>query len=316
MAIKNFLFLVLTVVTTLVLSSCQTVNHRTSGPQVEAPPPNLAPKDQSFPQTLPQTTAPQVGKVLPVGVFLSAGAMRAYAHIGVLRALQRAQIPIVAVGGLEFGSIIGASFALAKGANGVEWEMMKLKKEQLPSSTLLNSAQPKDPQELFNFLSSSFGTKDLASGNIPFRCSTTDGDQVQIISQGIAREQLVKCAVLPPLYSFYQRAGKNYISGALSPADWPSEFRKLGVQFIIYVDVISSGTFMTDKSTNNSELKALWLAVRGISKQQHLFANLTIEVPMDMDLSDYEHRRDAVAQGEQTAIKFLPYLEKTIGMQN
>jgi len=302
----------------LTLPSCQTATHKNSGPQVEAPPPNLSPQDHSFPQTLPQTSIPQIGKVLPVGVFLGPGAMRAYAHIGVLRALQRAQIPIVAIGGMEWGSIIGASFALSKAANGVEWEMMKLKKDQLPSSGLLNGGlQPKDPQELFNFLSTSFGTKDLGSGNIPFRCSTTDGDQVELISQGKAREQLVKCAVLPPLFSFYQRAGKNYISGALSPADWPTEFRKLGVQFIIYVDVISSGPFMTDKNySGNSELKALWLAVRGISKQQHLFANLTIEVPMDMDLSDYDHRREAVIQGEQTATKFLPYLEKTIGMQN
>jgi len=85
----------------------------------------------------------------------------------------------------------------------------EVKKDQLPSSTLLNSnPQPKDPQELFNFLNASFGARDLASGNIPFRCSTTDGDQVELVSQGKAREQLMKCAVLPPLFSFIREREK------------------------------------------------------------------------------------------------------------
>jgi predicted acylesterase/phospholipase RssA len=314
MGTKNFLFLVSILA---VLNGCQTIANRSTQVPPLVPIQSQIPTDQSFPQTLPQTTTPPVqGNPLNVGVFLGPGAMRSYAHIGVLRALQRAQIPIVVIGGMEWGSIIGASFALSKGANEVEWEMMKLKKEQLPSSTLLSrDLKPKDSQDLFNFLSSAFASKDLASGNIPFRCATTDGDQVEFISQGKAREQLVKCAALPPLYSFYERAGKSYISGALSPGDWPGELRKLGAQFIVYVDVVSRGNIMTDKRyTGDSELKALWLAVRATSRQQHLFANFTIEIPSDMDLSDYDHRRDAIALGEQAALNSLGTIKQAIGV--
>ncbi len=299
MVTKNFLFLRIALsLFLLALVGCQTVNHKYAQGKSEPPAKTEPP---------PRSQAP------PVGVFLGPGAMRAYAHIGVLRVLQRAKVPIVVIGGTEWGSIIGASYSISKGANGVEWEMMKLKKEQLPSSNLLNNRpEPKDPQELFEFLNASFGRNDLDSGSIPFRCPTTDGDQIDLIGRGKAREQLVKCAVLPPLYSFYQRAGKTYVSGALSPVDWPGEFRKLGAQYLIYVDVISSGKIILKESS--PELKALWLAVREISKQQHLVANLTIEVPIDMDLTDYDHRREAVAQGEQAATKYLPGLMTALGI--
>jgi NTE family protein len=275
-----------------------------------------APPDSTVTTALPQAPQPILGKALPVGVFLGPGAMRSYAEIGVLRALQRAQIPIVVIGGLEWGSIVGASYALGHGANEVEWEMMKLKKEELPNSTFLNrELKPKDPQELFNFLTTVFGSKDLTSGTIPFRCPTTDGDSTEFISQGKAREQLVRCAVLPPLYNYYERAGRRWITGALSPADWPTELRKAGAQFIIYVDVISQGSYMSEKRYGNDpELKALWTAVKAISKQQHLFANLTIEVPSDLDLSDFDHRREMIGVGERAATRYIPDLTRALGI--
>jgi NTE family protein len=323
MAIKNFLFLV--VLLTLLVSGCNTFHHREDqgnqpvGPvgegQAPAQPTPRKASDYNIPQTLPPALFPQPGRTLPVGVFLGPGAMRSYAHIGVLRALQRAQVPIVAIGGMEWGSIMAASYALGKSANQVEWEMMKLKREELPTSGLLNrELKPKDPQDLFNFLNVVFGNKDLSQGGIPFRCATTDGNQVEFISRGKAREQLIRCAALPPLYGFYERAGRHWISGALSPGDWPAEFKKLGVQYIIYVDVISHGNFLTEKTSGQPDLKALWVAVKAISSQQHIFSNFNIDVDSDMDLSDFEHRRDAIALGEKAAAVYLPEISKAIGL--
>lgn len=321
METKNFLFLVICLSS---ITSCTTVPHnqrRVSPPySVEPGQPTPVLPQQALTPNIPQNVVgmnpPTPGQVLPVGIWLGPGAIRSYAHIGVLRVLQRAQIPIVAIGGSEWGSIVGASFALSKGANEVEWEMLKLKKEELPSVGLLSrqmSAQ--DPQELFNFLSSAFGEKDLGQSNIPFRCSTTDGQDTTFISSGKAREQLLRCAVLPPLYKFYDRAGKAWVSGAISPGNWPDELRKAGAQYIIYVDVINRGSLLTSKNySNENQLKALWIALRSISQQQHLFANLTIEVPSDIDLVDFDRRREAIGLGEKAASDVVDGITKAIGL--
>jgi hypothetical protein len=106
------------------------------------------------------------------------------------------------------------------------------------------------------------------------------------------------------------------MSGAVSPGDWPGELRKLGAQYIIYIDVISRGSFLAaNKYPNEQQLKALWMAVKGISKEQHLFANMTIEIPLDYDLTDFDHRRDAMATGEQIANSKTNDILHAIGVQ-
>jgi predicted acylesterase/phospholipase RssA/CRP-like cAMP-binding protein len=54
-----------------------------------------------------------------VGLALSGGGARGLAHIGVIRALQEANVPIDAVGGTSFGSIIGAFV-------GLEWDWQQI----------------------------------------------------------------------------------------------------------------------------------------------------------------------------------------------
>jgi len=329
MATKSFLFLAAFL---SLASACDTLQTRKHAPQplpVKVEPGQPQPVPQTPTQGAPngteagmpvvpvQETVPHSGQVLPVGVYLSAGAIRSFAHIGVLRVLQRAQVPIVAIGGMEWGSIVAASYATSRGANEVEWEMMKLRKEELPSTSLLgHEVTARDTQELFGFLKNAFGDKDLAGGTVPFRCSTTDGDETQFISTGKAREQLLKCSVLPPMYRFYDRAGKQWVSGAVSPGDWPGELRKAGAQYIIYVDVVSHGNVLSlNKYPNEQQLRALWMAVKSISKEQHLFANLTMEIPMDIDLTDFDRRRDAVAVGERVANTYINDILHAIGIQ-
>ncbi|MDZ4678645.1 MAG: hypothetical protein SGI74_14200 [Oligoflexia bacterium] len=303
METKNFLFLL--VILSFILSSCQTVQRKSS-----QPPPTPVPGVQ------PVEVKVTPGRVLPVGVYLGPGGMRTFAHIGVLRALQKAKIPVVAIGGLEWGGVIAASHSLSRGANEVEWQMMKLKKDQLPEQTLLKrSLEPKDSSRLFDFLRFVFAERSLESGAIPFSCPAYDGEQTQFITRGKARDGLMKCAVLPPLYSFYQSEGKQWISGAVSPGDWSGELKKAGAQYIIFVDVVGQGRVLSQAQYGaDPQLKALWAAIRGISKQQRQFAQMTIDVPMDIDLGDYDKRRDAIAAGERVASGSVNDLLKAIGV--
>jgi NTE family protein len=314
METKNFLFLVLTL--SLILSGCQSMQRR------EAPQPPSPQRQANQPPPAPVPGAPAAevkstpGRAMPVGVYLGPGAMRAYAHVGVLRALQKAKIPIVAIGGLEWGSVVAASHALSRGANEVEWQMMKLRKDQIPEQGLLNrSPEPKDTAELFNFLRFVFADRDLDHGTIPFSCPAYDGEQTTFIEHGKARDGLLKCTVLPPLYNFYAQDGRQWISGAVSPGDWQGELKKAGAQYIIYVDVLSRGRALSSSQYSSAhQLKALWSAIRGISKQQQLFAHAVIEVPMDMDLGDYDKRRDAIAAGERAANTSINDILKAIGL--
>lgn len=51
---------------------------------------------------------------------LGAGGARGLAHIGAIRALERAGIPIDAIAGVSFGAIVGALYSLKRDIDEVE----------------------------------------------------------------------------------------------------------------------------------------------------------------------------------------------------
>jgi NTE family protein len=338
MATRNFLFLrvevnhliksLLTVIFAFAFISCQSIDRRHSPPpptnSSAGTPVNSPPeaKTKSYPVQQPvepsSALTPASAKVPPIGIFLSPGAMRSFAHVGVLRVLQKAQLPIVAIGGMEWGSVVAALYSLSKSPFEVEWEMMKLKAEQLPTTNLLHrQLSPINVNESAPFLKAAFGEKDLNRANMSFRCPYTDGDQTFFVSRGIVKNQIEKCMAMPPIYSGIEASGKLTFAGSVAPGDWAGELHRAGAQFIIYVDVISKGNILAN-SGNYSDpqtLRALWYSIKSISKQQHQLANLTIEVPMDYDLGNFDRRREAIAMGEDAAKQALGTTLKAVGMQ-
>jgi NTE family protein len=57
---------------------------------------------------------------MAITVVLSAGGARGFAHLGVIRALREAHVPIDLIGGCSMGSIVGAAVAL-------EWDDAEIK---------------------------------------------------------------------------------------------------------------------------------------------------------------------------------------------
>jgi predicted acylesterase/phospholipase RssA/CRP-like cAMP-binding protein len=112
----------------------------------------------------------------PVGLVLSGGASRAFAHIGVLRALRRAGIPIDVVIGTSAGSLIGAQFAMGWSPEHIE--QVSAEVFGGPKRRLLDVVPP------FNSLIGSTGfnaSLDKIFGDVRFEdlwvqflCTTTD----------------------------------------------------------------------------------------------------------------------------------------------
>ena len=90
--------------------------------------------------------------------------------------------------------------------------------------------------------------------------------------------------------------------------------KKAGAQFIIYIDVISKGKFLLQNHANSDQVRALWSGIKASSRQQQKQANAVIEVPLEMDLSDFEQRREAMAAGERAGNAALNDILTAIGL--
>src|SRR5258708_1933043 len=74
-----------------------------------------------------------------IAIVLGGGGARGFAHVGVLRVLEQAQIPIDMVIGTSVGSLIGALYADTKDTFQLEWTAFELDADDLLDISLLSA---------------------------------------------------------------------------------------------------------------------------------------------------------------------------------
>ncbi|WP_068597917.1 patatin-like phospholipase family protein [Vaginella massiliensis] len=218
--------------------------------------------------TLPFTTYAQQKK--KVGVVLSGGGAKGYAHIGALKKIEEAGVKIDYIGGTSMGAVIGGLYA----AGYTPDDMMQIINNLDVNNVLTNDKNRKDIpffnktfQEKYilelpfnNFkiripqaISSGQGPLDLLSyllRNVhqtedfnklptPFFCVATDIEtgEAKVFRSGYLPQVILASAAYPSLIKPVEINNRVYIDGGVLnnfPAD---EMKKMGADYIIGVDV-------------------------------------------------------------------------------
>ena len=144
------------------------------GEQIGPPLPSQGPQELFGPQPPEQevSVGPRPIKIKAIVLVLGPGQARGFAHIGVIRALQEARVPIAAVLGTEMGGLVGALYALKGSSNQFEWGLMRFKPEIFLAkkgifSDLFESTN--DAGELEDELKKVFKEKDISDTRVPLR---------------------------------------------------------------------------------------------------------------------------------------------------
>ncbi|MEK9180519.1 MAG: patatin-like phospholipase family protein, partial [Patescibacteria group bacterium] len=121
-----------------------------------------------------------------IGLALGGGGAKGLAHIGVIKALKYAGIPIDYIAGTSMGAIIGGWYAATQDIEFFEGEILKVKsKDIFPLGEILKR---KDGalfrgDSVFRLLDKNFGNIKIEDCKIPFSAIATDvknGDEVVI----------------------------------------------------------------------------------------------------------------------------------------
>jgi NTE family protein len=135
-----------------------------------------------------------------VGLVLSGGAARAFAHVGAIRALREAGIPIDFVGGTSMGAIIGAALAVGWGEAEAE---RRIRAAFVESSPVGDIAFPiiamTRGEQVRRRLTEHFGDRDIADLWRPFFCiaSNLTSGQHQVYRRGPLTHALQASSALP-----------------------------------------------------------------------------------------------------------------------
>jgi NTE family protein len=135
-----------------------------------------------------------------VGLVFSGGGARAYAHIGVLRAMREAGVPVDSVGGASMGGIVAGCYAMGWADDEIE---MRIRKAFVESNPLGDYVLPvlalSKGKRVDDRLREHFGEALIEDLHTPFFCVSTNlmSGQLKVHRAGKLREALRASISLP-----------------------------------------------------------------------------------------------------------------------
>ncbi|RZI99358.1 MAG: cyclic nucleotide-binding domain-containing protein [Brevundimonas sp.] len=175
-----------------------------------------------------------------VGVVMSGGGARAYAHIGALRALREAGVPIDFVGGSSMGAVIAAGPAMGWSQDELE---ARIRKSFVDSDPLSDITFPllamTRARKVDRLLSDAYGEVDLADLERPFFCVSTNltTGRIEVHRRGLMRRAMRASIAIPGVMPPVVIDGQVLVDGAVLK-NFPAEvMRQMNAGPVVGVDM-------------------------------------------------------------------------------
>lgn len=252
-----------------------------------------------------------------VGIALSGGGARGFAHVGALKVLFENDIPIDFVAGTSAGSIVGA--AIAAGVSPKELEAIgpKLRYSSVVAPVASRFGLLSN-YRLGKFVEKKFGVRDFADLKLPLSVTAYDvaKNEGVIISSGDLASAVRASSAVPRLFTPVHRGGKLLIDGgAFSPLPARAA-REMGADIVIGVDLTACGASFKDppRSSLGILIRSSLAILKTASTGQHADADVVI-LPEIAEFSMFNIRpfREMIERGESAARGQLENIKRLLG---
>lgn len=281
-----------------------------------------------------------------IGLALSGGGVRGLAHVGVLKALEEADIHISYIAGTSSGALIGAMYAIGYSAEEIEQIMLNQawleilddtiyrkdyyvsQKRWLPYSNINFYFDEKYrlqlPQAfaagqnlinlLFDFTYRAAATRDFNSFNIPFRCTATNivTGELKVFQEGNLHEAIRASLSFPTVLKPFAIDDSLYIDGGIL-SNLPAEVvRAMGADYVIGV---KANSYLAKQEELNTMIDVLNQTVN-VNMQKHVQSSekqcdLIIEPDLvEFKLLDFDKKKQIIQIGYNSAQKYIKQIKQ------
>ncbi len=192
-------------------------------------------------------------KTKKIGLALGGGGARGLAHIGVLKALEAANIPIHAIAGTSMGALVGAWYAATGEIRQLEDIFLKVREGDMASTTKIfwkHDGVLFKNKAITDTVENGIKGKQFKDCIIPFAAVATDvknGDEI-VMSDGNVSEAVHASIAVPFVFPPVQSDSRLLMDGGFVnpvPADI---VRKMGADFVIAVDVTTGWVNISEQA--------------------------------------------------------------------
>lgn len=255
--------------------------------------------------------------VLPkIGLALGGGSARGLAHIGIIKSLEKHNIPIDFIAGTSIGAMIGGFYAA-----GLKIKEIEQIASEIDWKRLISLCDPKfnggliKGEKVKQFVESHINGKKFEDCRIPFVAVATDfimGETV-VIDKGKMSSAIRASISLPLIFTSVKMGGKTLIDGGLSAPVPVDTVKKMGAEIIIavnlnkhYHDKKSAGGW---REVADDSLNILWHNLAAACTRG---ADVVVEMDLGRAYWDFANGQDKIHVGERCMDEKIPQLLKLI----
>lgn len=252
-----------------------------------------------------------------IGLALSGGAARGLAHVGVLRALAEANIPISCIAGTSAGSIVGGAFAAGMSIDEIEKLGRSIRWRKVGRPTLSFRGLQSN-QLLENFIRKNLPRTKFEEMLIPFAAVATDlgsGEAVVMRDTGDIAFAIRASCTIPGIYVPVEDSeGRQLVDGGVAAVIPSVAARALGADLVIAVDVNHEGaTFMTSSHVVGVVLQSIMHFMRTASHPQASAADYVIRPRIGHIRWDKLRRaEEMIVAGYEVGVESVPRIKELI----
>ncbi len=246
-----------------------------------------------------------------LGLALGGGAARGFAHIGVLKVLQEAEIQVDYLAGTSMGSLVGAFYA-----SGMDIKMLERLVSAAGRRTWVDITVSKmgliSGEKVKQMIYLLTRRKTFAELKIPLAVVAADlysGEKV-VFTEGLVCEAVRASISIPGYFVPVEKDNLMLVDGAILDRVPAGVARNMGAEFVIAVD---PGHFVQEGKINTM-LDVITRSIDVMSKAITHYHMEEADVIISPDLSGiapshFEKAKEAIARGEQAAWKALPEIQ-------
>ena len=262
---------------------------------------------------------------LRIGLALGSGGAKGLAHIGVIKVLEKNNIPIDFIAGSSIGALIGGFYSATKDIKRIEEIALSTNWRQLLS--LIDPSLRRGlikGEKIKKFIETHIGKVKFRDLKIPLSVIATDLKTGEIIpiSQGEVTSAIRASISFPLIFRPVEREGRLLADGGLSLPIPVEVVNKMGAGLVIAVNL--DADYFTNRSNNKTGLGFYEIASNSINLLcYHLArwnvkdADVVVEPKLSIKMgivhwNKFLDGRDIILAGELAMKKKLPQLQKLI----
>jgi NTE family protein len=250
-----------------------------------------------------------------VGLALGGGMARGCAHVGVLRELEKAGIPIDLIAGTSVGSLIGGAYAAGLAPDQIENLALNINWNDLGRVTISRLGFY-DSKRTEDFIRANFPVTEFEQMRIPFGAVATDiqtGKMVVFTEGSLPLAIRASCA-MPIFYTPVMVNGRMMVDGGLVGHIPASVARMMGADIVIAVDV-NSQHLPIPQPTHLFTVMTQALAIMGRSAVGYLYADADIVIRPQIDHvrpDDLSKAGEMIKAGEEATVRVVHRIQKML----